>query len=113
MTAALGDPVKVAIVTGAGNGIGRALAVGFAAAGYRVAVADVDAAAAERTAAQIRTTGADALDVAVDVADEASVDVLFSTVAERWDGLDVLVSNAGIFPRGRVVDLTLETWRRT
>ncbi len=100
---------KVVIVTGAGNGIGRALAIGLAEAGYRVMVADIDAAAAARTAALLP----EALHMAVDVADAASIDVLFSRVLERWRGLDVVVNNAGIFPRGRVVDLDLETWRRT
>ena len=85
---------KVAIVTGAGHGIGKAIAERFAAEGARVVVNDVDAAAAEAVAGAI--AGGAALAVAADVSDEAQVDALFDETVERFGTVDVLVNNASL-----------------
>jgi 3-oxoacyl-[acyl-carrier protein] reductase len=87
---------RVAVVTGGGSGIGRAIARCFAAEGARVAVADVKRAAAERVAEEVRGERGAALAVAADVADAAQVDALFARVTGEWAGVDVLANVAGI-----------------
>ena len=83
---------KVAIVTGAGSGIGRAISLGFAAEGASVAVADVDAATADSVAKEI---GDGALAVTCDVADSAQVEAMVAATIERFGHIDILVNNAG------------------
>ena len=102
---------RVAVVTGAASGIGRALAEEFAASGSAVVVADLDAAEAEVVAAGIRTSGGEALAVAVDVADAAAVDALAATTLERFGRVDVLCNNAGVSTFNLLRDQTLEDWK--
>jgi NAD(P)-dependent dehydrogenase (short-subunit alcohol dehydrogenase family) len=85
---------KVAVITGAGGGMGREAAMLFCAEGARVCVADVDADAAEKTAAE----AGDAFAAKVDVADSDSVREMYDQTAERYGGIDVLYNNAGISP---------------
>jgi NAD(P)-dependent dehydrogenase (short-subunit alcohol dehydrogenase family) len=85
---------KVAVITGAGGGMGREAAILFAEEGAQVCAADIDGAAADQTAAD----AGGALGVQVDVADEASVQALYQATAERFGGIDVLYNNAGISP---------------
>jgi NAD(P)-dependent dehydrogenase (short-subunit alcohol dehydrogenase family) len=87
---------RVAVVTGAASGIGRAIARRFAAEGARIAIADVAREGAERVAAEIREAGGGALAVPTDVADSAQVDALFARVVREWQTVDVLSNNAGI-----------------
>jgi NAD(P)-dependent dehydrogenase (short-subunit alcohol dehydrogenase family) len=87
---------RVAVVTGGGSGIGRAISRRFAAEGARVAVADIVREGAERVAAEIREAGGSALAVPTDVADSAQVDALFARVLAEWKTVDVLSNNAGI-----------------
>jgi NAD(P)-dependent dehydrogenase (short-subunit alcohol dehydrogenase family) len=102
---------KVALITGAGSGLGREMALRFAAEGATVVLNDVDADAAERTAAEI---GERAGAIVADVAEEAAVAGLFQAVRERYGRLDVSVHNAGIMdPRdGGPTDTPLEVWDR-
>ena len=102
---------RVAVVTGAASGIGRALAEAFAASGSAVVVADLDAAEAEVVAAGIRTSGGEAFAVAVDVADAAAVDALAATTLERFGRVDVLCNNAGVSTFNLLPDQTLEDWK--
>jgi 2-keto-3-deoxy-L-fuconate dehydrogenase len=106
----------VAIVTGGGSGIGLATARLFAARGARVAVLDLDPAAAGTRPAQPQAAGPDdagtLLPLVADVADEASVDAAVAAVVARWGGVDVLVNNAGIGAVGTVEDNPYEQWRR-
>src|SRR5687768_8754300 len=88
---------KVAIITGAGQGIGRAYALRFADEGAKVAVADLNDANAEAVAKEIGSAGGQATAVHVDVADEASTQAMAAAVVEKWDRIDILVNNAGIF----------------
>ncbi len=106
---------RVALVTGAGSGIGRAIARRFAAAGAHVVATDVDAAAAERVAAELneRHGAGRALGLGLDVRDEAAVDAAFEATVLAYGGLDLLVSNAGIAPSASLVETDLETWRRS
>jgi NAD(P)-dependent dehydrogenase (short-subunit alcohol dehydrogenase family) len=85
---------KVAVITGAGGGMGREAALLFCEEGARVCVADVDADAAEKTAAE----AGDAFAIKVDVADSDSVRDMYDQTAERYGGIDVLYNNAGISP---------------
>ncbi len=103
---------RVAIVTGAAKGIGAASARAMARAGARVAVLDVDGEAGERLAGEIRGEGGQAMAVACDVSDPGSVSAAVASVAQRWGGVDVLHSNAGIQRYGTVVDTDEDTWDR-
>jgi NAD(P)-dependent dehydrogenase (short-subunit alcohol dehydrogenase family) len=104
---------KVAVVTGAGSGIGRAAAVRFAAEGAAVAVADLNADAAKNTAAQISAAGGRALAVAADVSDRAQVSGCFAQILTEYGRIDVLYNNAGVNSSGSVLDATEDDWDRS
>jgi 3-hydroxybutyrate dehydrogenase len=87
---------KVCIVTGAASGIGKEIATTYAREGAKVAIADLNKAAAQATAAELAGRGCTAMAVGADVTDEAQVDAAVAEVVGAWGGVDVLVSNAGI-----------------
>jgi NAD(P)-dependent dehydrogenase (short-subunit alcohol dehydrogenase family) len=103
---------KVAIVTGAAKGIGRAAALRLAAEGATVGVADVDEPGAKDTARQILETGGESIAVPTDVSRPDQVAALVDLVAGRHDGLDVLVNIAGIAVGGSVHDMAEADWDR-
>jgi len=98
---------KRAIVTGAGSGIGRAIATALVRHGVRVAVADLDPAAAKKAAADL---GNGSYAVAIDVRLRASVETAFKEVIDAWGGIDILIANAGVSTMNKAVDLTDEEW---
>ncbi len=102
---------KVAIVTGASRGIGRAIAIALAKEGASIIVADKDL--GNDTANKIRGLGRSALYVEVDVTDAHSVERLVSQAIEEFGKIDVLVNNAGIFFFATVEDMTEEQWDLT
>jgi NAD(P)-dependent dehydrogenase (short-subunit alcohol dehydrogenase family) len=105
---------EVAIVTGAGAGIGRAIAESLAAAGAHVVAVDRDAALAEHAAGAISTHGGKALAIAADVGDADSVSRMVATALKECERLDVLVNNAGVYPPGRrLPDIDWATYERT
>jgi 2-hydroxycyclohexanecarboxyl-CoA dehydrogenase len=104
-------PGALALVTGAGSGIGRATAVALAARGASVLAVDIDEVAAERTAAECRERGAAIAGARrVDVADRAAMEALADEVHATHGRLDVLVNNAGVGLTGRFTDTTLDDW---
>jgi 3-oxoacyl-[acyl-carrier protein] reductase len=106
------DPARVAIVTGASGGIGRAIAVGLAADGYAVACGyRTSAAAADATVAEIGAGGGTAVAVPVDVASEADVEHLVASTVARFGRLDALVCSAGVNRLAEGPDLAFAEWR--
>lgn len=103
---------KVAIVTGAASGIGRASAILFASEGAKVAVADVNSSAGEETVDLIRAAGGTARFVHTDVSRSSDVEALLAATADAFGGVDVVYNNAGIAVFKGVADTTDEEWRR-
>jgi NAD(P)-dependent dehydrogenase (short-subunit alcohol dehydrogenase family) len=104
---------KVAIVTGAANGIGRAIAERYGVEGAQVVVNDVGLAGAERVAQAIEAAGGTALAVAADVSDAAQVGALFDAALVRFGTIDVLVNNAGLTNTERhFLEADAEWWNR-
>ena len=95
---------KCAVVTGAGSGIGQALAHAFAAEGMRVAIADVQSDALHDTEAQLRSSGATVMAATVDVSDANAVHEFAARVEREFDGADVMCNNAGVFAGGLTWD---------
>jgi NAD(P)-dependent dehydrogenase (short-subunit alcohol dehydrogenase family) len=105
-------PTKVAIVTGAGTGIGRAVAIGLLDEGYAVVLAGRRAAQLKETVEQAASHATRALAVPTDVTDPASVHALFGATRSAFGRLDLLFNNAGMTTRGvPLEELTVEQWR--
>jgi NAD(P)-dependent dehydrogenase (short-subunit alcohol dehydrogenase family) len=102
----------VAIVTGAGNGIGRATAGALAQAGARVVAVDIDAGAAKATGDAVSSFGHRSLVLEADVGDLASIDQMVHRVIDAFGQIDVLVNNAGVTRRAYIMDLTEDDWER-
>ncbi|MFJ8789893.1 SDR family NAD(P)-dependent oxidoreductase [Streptomyces sp. NPDC102462] len=101
------------VVTGAGSGIGRAAALAFAAQGARVVVADLNAEGAGAVVEEITRAGGTAVAVTGDLSEQAVVDRLVATAAERFGGVDVLVNNAGIMDRmSALAEVSDAEWER-
>jgi NAD(P)-dependent dehydrogenase (short-subunit alcohol dehydrogenase family) len=103
---------KVALVTGAGRGMGRATATRFGREGARVVVAEVNAAHGEEVAAEIRDAGGEAIALQGDVAKIADVKKLFAGAVKKFGTVDIVVNNAGIAVARALVDYTEEDWDR-
>lgn len=103
---------KVAIVTGAASGLGKAIAESYAREGAIVVVADLNAAGAEEVAKQLMRDGTQAMAVAMNVANEQNVDDAINAVYQRYGKIDILVSNAGVQHIAAVDELSLADWQR-
>ncbi|GAB4532870.1 MAG: SDR family oxidoreductase [Anaerolineae bacterium] len=104
---------RVAIVTGAGRGIGRAIAMSLADAGAWVCVNDINPDTARATAGEIRERGGQAFEYTADVSHKMQVGAMIEAVRDRWDRLDILVNNAGVEPKASVLELDEWDWQRT
>jgi 3-oxoacyl-[acyl-carrier protein] reductase len=103
---------QVAVVTGSAHGIGRAIASVLAGEGARVVIADIDAAAANATAAELGREGKEALAVPCDVTQRASVEELAATVLSAFGRIDILAANAGIYPNVELAEIDDALWDR-
>jgi len=103
---------KVAVVTGAASGIGKAIAERFAEEGAAVVIADLKLPTAELTAAELETQGFRAMAVAMDVTDEASVEAGIAAVLVEFGKIDILVSNAGIQIVHPIEDFPFADWKK-
>ena len=103
---------KVVIVTGAGNGIGLAIAQALSAEGAAVVVAEINPAAGERVATQLTAAGGRALAVPTDVADEASVERMVAAAVAHFGQIDILVNNAGVVAHKLLIEMDRADWDR-
>ena len=103
---------KIAFVTGAASGIGKAIAEIYAREGAKVAIADMNMAAAQAAADELKARGASAMAVAVDVTDEGQVNAAVDAVAKAWGGVDILVSNAGIQIVHPLEEFSYAEWKK-
>lgn len=99
---------RVALVTGAGHGLGRVIATALHRAGYRVALGDLDGAAAGEGAAGLDPSGDMAIAVPMDVREKAEFERALAVIVERWGGADVLVNNAAATAAKPLMDITAE-----
>jgi NAD(P)-dependent dehydrogenase (short-subunit alcohol dehydrogenase family) len=103
---------EVAVITGAGAGLGEEIASQLARAGASVVIADVRSDAADSVASDLRSRGHVALAVEADVAEESSVIALFERVEAELGGVTVLVNNAGVYPAKLLVEMSVTEWDR-
>src|SRR5690606_6456184 len=101
---------KVTLVTGSGNGIGRATALAFAREGSSVVVADINGGDAQRTKEEIENLGGKAISCRADVTKRTDVKRMFNLINENFGDLDILVNNVGKTIRKRFVDFTEDEW---
>jgi NAD(P)-dependent dehydrogenase (short-subunit alcohol dehydrogenase family) len=103
---------KVAIVTGAGNGIGLAIAHAFVAEGARVVVAEINATAGERTATALASDGGQAIAIQTDVANEEQVVRMVKAAVAHFGRIDILINNAGVVAHRLLLDMDRTDWDR-
>ena len=101
---------KHAVVTGAGRGIGKAIASKLASLGADVAIVDIDGETAASTAAEIAATGATAIGYELDITDSDTVMAVFKTIVEDLGGLDILVNNAGLTRDNLLLRMSPDDW---
>lgn len=102
---------KVAIVTGAGNGIGESIARRLADEGVKVVISDINLPGAEGVAQDLKQKGCEAIAVKANVANKAEVDAMVARTVEAFGSVDILVNNAGMSVVGKSVDLEEQRWR--
>ena len=103
---------KVAIITGSGRGIGRAIAIAYAAEGARVVIASRSTHELDAVAAEITAQGGEVLAVPTDIRVQTDVENLIQQTIDRFGRIDILVNNAGVNPRGLFLDSTDEEWEQ-
>jgi NAD(P)-dependent dehydrogenase (short-subunit alcohol dehydrogenase family) len=99
------------LITGAGSGLGKALALQFARNGWRIAVTDLRTEAAQQTLREVQAAGVTGMFEVLDVTSEAGFDQIVGRLRDEWGGIDVLINNAGVATAGTVEDSPLEQWQ--
>lgn len=105
-------PKKRLFITGAGSGLGRALALRFAVDGWKVAIADINIPRANETAVMVRDRGGESMVLKCDVSKHEALEKAASAIHDAWGGADILVNNAGIAAAGTMECIPLEEWER-
>jgi len=103
---------KVALVTGAGSGLGQAIALAFAREGAKLVVNDIVEKRAVQTVADIKARGGEAFDIAADVSDSQQVKQMFAQAVEKYSTIDILVNNAGLLQAAEIPTIDDEQWKR-
>jgi 3-hydroxybutyrate dehydrogenase len=103
---------KVALITGAASGIGKEIAMVYASEGAKIAIADLNQAGADATAAEIKAKGGQAIGVAMDVSDEKAVETGTDLAASTLGGLDIVISNAGIQIVKPIHEFPFADWKK-
>ena len=103
---------RIAIITGAGQGIGRALALGLAREGAKVVIADINEETAASVSREVQAFGETALAIRTDVSNEESVEIMVDRCLREFGRIDILINNAGIFPISSVEEMPEEDWDR-
>jgi NAD(P)-dependent dehydrogenase (short-subunit alcohol dehydrogenase family) len=104
-------PRKRVIITGAGSGFGRALALVFAEKGWRVGVSDINEERADETVSLVSNAGGSGEKYVCDVTDPEKIDAMAAFYLDKWDGVDIMVNNAGVASAGYVDETPLDVWR--
>jgi 3-oxoacyl-[acyl-carrier protein] reductase len=104
---------KVVLVTGAGRGIGKAIAIAFARTGARVAVNDINPESCAKTVDEIGASGGRAMACHADVANKLAVQSMLIDIEDRWERVDILINNAGVEPHQPILQLDEWDWNRT
>ena len=103
--------MKKILITGAGSGLGKALALRYAKDGAEICIADVNKEAGEAVAQSINSSGGSAFFLECDITKQWDVDKLTMTLAERWRSLDMLINNAGVATAGKLESESMEQWQ--
>jgi 3-oxoacyl-[acyl-carrier protein] reductase len=104
---------KVVLVTGAGRGIGREIALTFGAQGANVAANDITPVNLDETVAQIKAAGGAAKDFVTDISKKMPVQSMVAEILDQWERVDILVNNAGVEPHAPLLELDAWDWQRT
>jgi NAD(P)-dependent dehydrogenase (short-subunit alcohol dehydrogenase family) len=112
MTESTSQPAKVAVITGSGQGIGKAVATQLAADGYAIVVADIREEVAQQAVDELIHSGYKAAPVRTDVADPSSCNEMIARAVEHFGRVDAMVNSAGISKPGPSLDVTPEDWQR-
>ncbi len=103
---------RIALVTGGGEGIGKASALTLGREGAKVAVTDINEDTAAAVAGEIAAAGGEAIAIQHDVTDEERWKIVVQTIEDKWDGLHILLNNAGIAIVATTIEMSLEDWRK-
>lgn len=103
-------PKKRIMITGAGSGLGRAIAMEFATLGWNICASDINLERADETVAMVKKNGGDGFAVFCDVTKPEQLDALGETLVKQWGGVDIVVNNAGVAAAGFMEKIPLETW---
>ena len=106
-------PLKRIAITGSGSGLGKTLAIDFAKMGWKVAISDLIQSRIDETVNEVNEAGGEGIGVLCDVSKPENVEHLAETVKSKWDGVDIIVNNAGVPGVGFIDKIPLEDWQWT